>query len=122
VVCLKASVCRAVREVVAAVNRILLPEWVRWPRNMTEVVRKFHDRGRMPLVCGCVDGTLIETDAPTDNEADFVDRHENHSINVMVVCGPDLCVFYVNARQRSRRPCSKKQQDVLKNGRRVATN
>ena len=51
----------------------------------------------MPLVWGSVGGPLIETDAPTDNEADFVDRHGNYSINVMVVCGPDLCFYYANA-------------------------
>lgn len=28
----KASICRAVREVVTAVNKIMLPQWVRWPR------------------------------------------------------------------------------------------
>jgi hypothetical protein len=43
----------------------------------------------MPLVCGYADATLVEIDAPMDNEADFVDRHGNHSINVMVVYGPD---------------------------------
>jgi hypothetical protein len=43
----KASVCRAVLEVVAAVNRIMLPQWVLWPRNMTELVHKFHDLGRV---------------------------------------------------------------------------
>jgi hypothetical protein len=41
----KASARTAVREVVAAMKRIMLPQWVRWPHNMTEVVRKFHDLG-----------------------------------------------------------------------------
>lgn len=91
----KASVLRTVHEVVATVNRKILPQWVRWPRNVTEVMREFYDLGRMPLVCGCVDGTLIEVDAPSDNETNLVDRHGNHSISVMLVCVPDLCFCYM---------------------------
>jgi len=90
----KAIVLRAVHEVVATVNGKILPLRVRWPRKLTEVMRKFYDLGRMPLVFGCVDGTLSEVDAPSDNETNLVDRHGNHSINVMLVCGPDLCYSY----------------------------
>lgn len=83
-------------EVVATVNGKILPLRVRWPRNVTEVMRKFYDLGQMPLVCGCVDGTLSEVDAPSDNEMNLVDRHGNHSINVILVCGPDFfCSYYV---------------------------
>ena len=32
----KANVCRAVHEVMLGVNRMLLPQWIHWPRNMTE--------------------------------------------------------------------------------------
>jgi len=32
----KATVCRAVCDVMAGVKRMLLPQWVHWPRNMTE--------------------------------------------------------------------------------------
>ena len=51
----------------------------------------------MPLVCGCIDGTLIKIDAPRDNENNYVDRKGDHSVNVMLVCGPDLQFYYVNA-------------------------
>jgi len=50
------------------------------------------------MVAGCVDGTLIEMDAPRINEAAFVDRYGNHSINAMMVSGPDRSFYYVNAR------------------------
>jgi hypothetical protein len=93
----KASVRITVHEVVATVNRKILPQWVRRPRNVNEVTSEFYDLGRMPLVCGCVDGTVIEVDAPSDNETNLVDQHGNHSINVMLVCVPDLCFYYVVA-------------------------
>jgi len=94
----KVSLRRGVHEVLATVNRKILPQWVRWPRNVTEVMGKFYDLGRMPLVCGCVDGTLTEVGAPSDNETNLVDQHGNHSINVKLVCSPDLCFYYVAAK------------------------
>jgi len=93
----KVSLRRGVHEVLATVNGKILPR-VRWPRNVTEMMGKFYDLGRIPLVCGCVDGTLIEVDAPSDNETNLVDRHGNHSINVKLVYSPDLCFYYVAAK------------------------
>ncbi|KAI5639211.1 DDE superfamily endonuclease domain-containing protein [Phthorimaea operculella] len=52
----------------------------------------------MPMVVGCIDGTLVEIDAPHQNEDQFVDRHQNHSINCMAVCGPRGEFYYVSAR------------------------
>ena len=49
------------------------------------MIGKFYDLGRKPLVCGCVDGTLIEVDAPSDNEMNLADQHGNHSISHAVV-------------------------------------
>jgi len=52
----------------------------------------------IPRICGIVDGSLIPIDAPHQNESAFVDRNGQHSINVMVVCGPNLEFFYASAR------------------------
>jgi hypothetical protein len=38
----RASICKAVRDVVAAVNKKILPQWVRWPRKSLV----YSDRGR----------------------------------------------------------------------------
>ncbi|XP_065361950.1 putative nuclease HARBI1 [Calliphora vicina] len=40
------------------------------------------------------DGTLIKLDAPKEHEEAYFDRHGNHSISCMVVCGPDLQFYY----------------------------
>lgn len=93
----KATVCRAIKTVVNSVNNNLLNNLVCWPIDVGEVVTQFFNLARMPLVCGAVDGTLINIDAPHGDEAAFVDRHGNHSINVMLVAGADLSFFYVNA-------------------------
>lgn len=51
----------------------------------------------MPRVAGVIDGSLIPIDAPTMNEESYVDRHGKHSINAMVVCGPNLEFYYASA-------------------------
>lgn len=90
----KASVCRAVHSVVTAVNNTMSAIYVKWPDNMQGVVEQFFAIRGMPMVCGCLDGTLIKIDAPSEHEDVFVDRHGNHSVNCMVVCGPDLTFYY----------------------------
>lgn len=90
----KASVCRAVHNTVAAVNNTIFAEYVKWPTNVEKVVKRFFSIKGMPMVCGCLDGTLINIDAPKNNEEVFVDRHGNHSISCLVVCGPDMTFYY----------------------------
>ncbi|XP_054259823.1 putative nuclease HARBI1 [Macrosteles quadrilineatus] len=94
----KSTVCRAVHSFVRTVNNTLFPRVVDWPYDIVKVVKGFHAIAEMPLVIGCIDGTLINMDAPVLNEQQYVDRKNNHSTNCMVVCGPDYTFFYVSAR------------------------
>ena len=94
----KASVCRCIHRVVQAINDVKFPQVITWPENIMNVVEQFHGIAGFPQVIGCVDGTLIKIDRPTENEANFVDRFGNHSLNCMVVCGPDCSFYYVSAR------------------------
>ena len=52
----------------------------------------------MPSVCGLVDGSLIGIKAPSNREYQFIDRHGNHSINAVFVCGPRLNFFFCSAK------------------------
>ncbi|KAI6653960.1 Nuclease HARBI1 [Oopsacas minuta] len=40
-------------------------------------------------VLGLVDGTHIRIQRPSENEADYINRHFYHSINVQAICQPD---------------------------------
>ena len=40
-------------------------------------------------VVGLVDGTHIRIQRPSENEADYINRHFCHSINVQAICQPD---------------------------------
>ncbi|KAJ8909428.1 hypothetical protein NQ315_016450 [Exocentrus adspersus] len=93
----KMTVCRCVHDFVDAVNQIKFNEVVSWPANTLDIIQGFHAMAGMPEVCGVIDGTLIKIDAPSINEAAYVDRHGKHSINCMAVCGPDMKFYYVSA-------------------------
>jgi len=47
---------------------------------------EFFKMARFPNVIGCVDGTHIRIIAPSENEYEYVNRKNQHSINVQVRC------------------------------------
>lgn len=90
----EASVCGILRTVTRVINDTLFSEVVRWPtENVERLAVDFFQLGGMPATCGVLDGTLINIKAPTHNEAQFVDRKGSHSLNTMVVCGPNHQLF-----------------------------
>lgn len=94
----KSTVCRIVYRVSSSIVTILFPEYVRWPNNCDNIQGGFYHIAGFPRVAGAVDGTLIPITAPRMNENDYVDRHGQHSINAMVVCGANYEFFYASAR------------------------
>lgn len=93
----KGTVCTTVGRVCNAIVENLFPKIVCWPENVADIGPNFYIKGGFPNVCGCVDGTIINIDAPSSNEVMFVDRHGNHSLNVMMICGPNNLFYAVNA-------------------------
>src|SRR5690348_17337475 len=93
------TVHRCVHNVAKVTVQHLFPSIVKWPsQNISDVPQRFMQLAHLPRVAGCVDGTLIPMDAPQENEAAYVDRHGKHSLNCLVVCGPDLQFYYASAR------------------------
>jgi hypothetical protein len=62
------------------------------PNNPVKMPTMFLYKGGFPCIAVLMD-TLINIDAPSINEEQFIDKHGNHSINVTMVCGPTH-VFY----------------------------
>lgn len=93
----KATVCRVVHRVAEALVEVMLQDTVCWPTNSSENATHFLRQGGFPQVAGCIDGTVINIDAPIENEVHFVNRHGRHSLNVMMVCGPNRRYYSVNA-------------------------
>lgn len=97
----KASVKRSVHHVTKLLNEHLFLDVVSWPDDTRHIATQFYNipkYWRMPTVAGCIDGTLIPIKRPRNNEEQFIDRHGNHSINAMFVCGPNLKFYYCSAR------------------------
>ena len=80
----------------------LREEYIHWPENPIKLSQEFYEVARMPSVCGCVDGSHIPIIPPHNDEASYVNRHHQHSINALAVCGPDLKVYYVFSRAPGR--------------------
>jgi len=94
----KSTVCRIVKRVINATVDLIFPEVVKWPSTADGISEEFFRKGGFPNVCGCVDGTLVRIDSPRVDEAAYVDRYGDHSINAMMICGPDLSFYAVSAR------------------------
>jgi hypothetical protein len=90
------TVFRTVHRVAEAISS-LQDEVIRWPEDCTQISKKFFDIGGFPQVAGCVDGTHITVSPRKQDEEACLNRKSTHSLNVMVVCGPDLQFFYINA-------------------------
>ena len=89
----KATVSRTVHRVAAAFAR-LLPRYVRFhEQRETEAMKvMFHAVANFPNVIGCVDCTHIKIATPTVNEHEYVNRKNDHSINVQLICDADASV------------------------------
>lgn len=90
----KSTVSRIVYRVSAALCRhardfIYFPNQAQANRQK----RQFLVKNNFPNVIGCIDGTQIKIQAPTENENEFVNRRGNHSINVQIVCDSDLRII-----------------------------
>ena len=89
----QSTVSRTVTRVTVAFLR-QVPNYVRLPnqRQADRTKAKFYDTNGFPNVVGCIDGTQIRIQAPSENEHEFINRKGYHSINVQVrgVC---FCIF-----------------------------
>lgn len=88
------TLSRTLHRFVDVINRELYAEYVDWPttRELARgIAEKFEEKAGIPGIFGCIDGTHVELErVPKDIEHQFVNRHGTHSINAMVVCGPNL--------------------------------
>ncbi|XP_025099687.1 putative nuclease HARBI1 [Pomacea canaliculata] len=88
---------------ISAVTQALLslvPQGIRFPdQDEAELQKvKFYGIARFPGVFGCVDGTHIPIQSPPNNEHEYVNRKNVHSINVQVICDADMIFIDVVAK------------------------
>ena len=71
----------------------LQQEVIKWPNDCSTLPGQFRALAGFPAVAGCLDGTHVNVSPPKDDEEGFVNRHHQHSLNVLGVGGPDLCFY-----------------------------
>ena len=77
-------------------------EFIHWPSDCTTLAKKFLDLGGFPSVAGCIDGSHIRVTPPKADEDSYVNRHHEHSLNSVMVAGPDMTIYYANCRSPGR--------------------
>lgn len=96
------SISRCVRRVTDLLNRTFVPYWVRFPMTADQrqaARQKFMDAPQpFPGTIGAIDCTYIQIKAPIYHEESYVNHWGDHTINVQMICDPDLKILNVNAR------------------------
>jgi hypothetical protein len=95
------TVYRVIHRVSDAINT-LRQEIIRWPDDCSKLPQDFLKIGGFPSVAGCLDGTHVNISPPSQDEISYLNRHHQHSINVLAVSGPDLSIYYLNANRPGR--------------------
>ncbi|XP_018572113.1 putative nuclease HARBI1 [Anoplophora glabripennis] len=103
----QSSVSRCVAEVTDALNRPeVFNRFIRFPWNFNKLNglrNEFYLQNNFPGVIGCIDCTHVAIYPPKINdpvypEAIYVNRKGYHSINVQLICDPNLKIINVCAR------------------------
>lgn len=93
------TISRTMTNFLAAILQ-LRPEIVKFPDDLQSVKRRFFGISGFPGVIGAVDGTHVEIIRPAINQNPdiFRNRKSKITLNVQVVCGPDLAIYSVVSR------------------------
>lgn len=95
----KSTVCNCVHTVCRLIMHHLMPQYVRWPTNPNGISERFARKAGFPFVKGCIDGTLVRINSPSGvDEPIYVSRDNKHSINLLLVSGPNHEFFFASAR------------------------
>lgn len=71
-------------------------EYIKFPNAIRNSMQKYFDIARMPATIGCIDRTHVSVVRPTGIDAEMYGCRKGYfSINVQVICGPDLSFYNV---------------------------
>lgn len=94
----KATVFRCIHRICRLITFHVMPIYVRWPTSSHLIQQQFFNIAGFPHVKGIIDGTLVRIDAPQIDEPVYVGRDSTHSINVVIVSGPQNQIFFASAK------------------------
>ena len=87
----RSTACDITREVICAVNEVLLPRYLTFPkgRAMEKVISGFRENWNLPQCAGAIDGSHIPIIGPQENHTDFYNRKSHFSIIIQAVVDHD---------------------------------
>lgn len=94
------SVHRCIKEVTLAIYRHLSRQYIKFPttfRERQQLKLDFMNKFGFPGTIGAIDCTHVAILKPTDEEHNFINRKGYHSLNVQMICDPDLKILNINA-------------------------
>lgn len=95
----KSTACRAICRVSLALSH-RLAQYAHLPTEAEMAVMKqqFRQASSIPGIVGCINGTHVRIQAPSEHEYLYVNRKGYHSINVQVACDARYYIFNLVAR------------------------
>lgn len=98
----QSMISRYIDKYTALISDKLGPKYVKFPQTEDEITTmkmKFEAAYGCPGIIGVADGThVVLSGVPKDIEIPFINRKQDHTLNVQLICGPDLYITNVNAR------------------------
>ncbi|XP_032690770.1 putative nuclease HARBI1 [Odontomachus brunneus] len=98
------SISRCIHKVTDAINDLIFRQWEQFPISpgARQLARMQFQNARQPFegALGAIDCTHIAIFAPNPDkhEEAYVNHHGYHSLNVQMICDPNLKILNVNAR------------------------
>ncbi|XP_067645898.1 putative nuclease HARBI1 [Eurosta solidaginis] len=99
----QSSVSRCIHRVTNAINHSLFFDKVKFPMTQIErqAAKEVFSASPAPFVggtIGAIDCTHVSIMSPRNHEEAYVNHHGYHSINVQMICDPNLKILNVNAK------------------------
>ena len=90
----RATAYRVYRRVCKAIVRHLMDEFIKFPigQKAQAVMEAFEGKKGFPGVMGAIDGTHIPIKAPKNNHEQYINRKGFFSVQLQVICDPDLFI------------------------------
>ena len=95
----QSSVSRCIAAVTDALCSIA-KDYIKFPNlhEQSQVQQSFLEKCGFPLDIGCIDGSHVSIVAPSNNEEIYVNRKNEHSINIQAICDSNLKLMDVVAK------------------------
>ncbi|KAK0171480.1 hypothetical protein PV327_011236 [Microctonus hyperodae] len=96
------SISRCLHRVTDAINELIFRQWIKFPLTPgdRQIARVEFQNARQPFegAIGAIDCSHLAILAPKEHEEAYINHHGYHSLNVQMICDPNLKILNVNAR------------------------